>query len=61
MRTRKKYSNGQPRAPKGTANSADSSRRHKNYHAMEIAYHGSESAYNKWVEGGRKGYSHGDR
>lgn len=57
MRTKKKYMNGRPRG--GVPGRAVDSHREtgkKDYHRMEVAFHGGEMAYEAWVKGGRKGY-----
>jgi hypothetical protein len=45
-RTRKRYANGQKRTSEGMGQR----RNPKDYHTMEIKFHGSESAYVKWAE-----------
>lgn len=53
-RLKKKYSNGQSRGS-GTEPQKHSTTP-KNYHHQEIAFHGSEAAYERWKEDGKRGY-----
>jgi hypothetical protein len=59
-RLRKKYTNGQKRG--GTPGRPTSTtgavlgRNPKDYHKQAIAFHGGDTAYENWVNGGRKGY-----
>lgn len=58
-RLKKKYSNGQKRggnSPNATDTSCPPGRQKKNYHKQEVAFHGSEMNYEKFVNAGRKGY-----
>ena len=57
MKLKKKYGCGQSRKPSGEGSGAErSSRNPKDYHRQELSFHGSQMAYDKWVDGGRKGY-----
>lgn len=56
---KKSYSNGRSRGGtpgKSTDTICPAGRQPKDYHRQEVAFHGSETNYNAWVEGGRKGY-----
>jgi hypothetical protein len=58
-RLKKKYSNGQSRggtSPNATDTGCPEGRHKKDYHRQAVQFHGSEQAYEAFVEGGRKGY-----
>lgn len=58
-RLKKKYANGQSRGGNpGTATFTGRSNP-KDYHRQEVAFHGGEMAFEKWRDGGRKGYGSG--
>jgi len=59
MRTKDRYMNGQSRGGTpgvATDTSKPTGRHKKDYHRQEVAFHGGEMAYDKWVKNGRKGY-----
>jgi hypothetical protein len=51
MRLKKKYSNGQKRGGEPSVRRSAI----KDYHRMEIMFHGSESSFQRWKEK-KKGY-----
>lgn len=56
-RMRKRYSNGQSRGGvKGVCVDSGRKETKKDYHRQEVAFHGSEMAYNNWADKGMKGY-----
>lgn len=59
MRTKKKYISGQKRGGtpgRATDTGCPAGRNPKDYYRQAVAFHGGDMAYQKWVEGGRRGY-----
>lgn len=62
MRRKTKYMNGRNRG--GTPGSKTDTtcppgRNPKDYHRVAVSFHGGDMAYERYVEGGRKGYGSG--
>ncbi len=55
-RLRKKYSNGQSRGTGSKAPARLTGRTPKDYHRQEVAFHGGEMNYEKWIKNGRVTY-----